>query len=757
MKNPTAPTGGEYGTAPGVWTLEQAMNYQRAGTWPTPVTTKYLWQFGDGTSGALGFNNTNKVYLPTALDSNGWKSTDTGDNWQVAVRQTGTMWSWGENNSTGRLGLGDTTKRSSPVQIGSATNWSFVTVGNNHGLALTTSNVLWGWGSNNAGQLGQNNTYSRSSPVQISTSVSSVAGSSNSTAFIKTNGTLWTCGQNTNGELGIGLAGNQYSGSWRSSPVQVGALTTWSKVYSFDGAFGALTTGNAIWVWGINSYGQLGQNNTVNRSSPVQVGALTTWSKLNSCGNGGAAIKNDGTLWVWGVNYSGKLGDSSTVNKSSPVQVGTDTNWASCVGGQNTTSALKTDGTFWTWGKMDNGYSGYGPTNMSASSPVQVGQNITWTKLKTGVTGKNIPAFGRPKNPQLWMWGSGSFGKLGKNNTTSYSSPVQVGANTNWAYISTGASVNSHTLATKTDGTLWAWGKNNAGQLGQGDTIARSSPTQVGALTTWRSVSVGQYFSVVEKVGPGTGNTLWAFGENYYGTLGDGTRSNRYSPVLVLNSYNSGTPSCGKFHTTASFNGRVNSWGRNNAGQLGDNTRNSRSQPVQTYGTPVDARWVVAANFATAAVTNSGKLYTWGDGGQGKLASNATASRSVPAQVGSLTNWGRWISGGYRAFAAVKQDGTMWAWGENYATLGDGTSSDKSSPVQIGSGRTWRKVCMNGQGGLAISTAGTLWAWGTNGDGTVGNNSTTKVYSPILISSATTWISLGGGTNSASATKATNT
>jgi alpha-tubulin suppressor-like RCC1 family protein len=203
----------------------------------------------------------------------------------------------------------------------------------------------------------------------------------------------------------------------------------------------AIKTDGTLWSWGWNNFGQLGLGDTAPRSSPVQVGALTNWSKLNSSSSpysGAAVIKTDGTLWTWGKNNTGQLGLGNTTNYSSPKQVGALTTWSSVSMAGNytvvSTSAVQTDGT-------------------------------------------------------LWTWGSGLDGALGRGNTTSYSSPQQLGALTNWSKTNGGLLCMS---AVKTDGTLWAWGANSSGQLGQGNVIRRSSPVQVGAETYWTDLAMGQ-------------------------------------------------------------------------------------------------------------------------------------------------------------------------------------------------------------------------------------------------------------------------
>jgi alpha-tubulin suppressor-like RCC1 family protein len=243
-----------------------------------------------------------------------------------------------------------------------------------------------------------------------------------------------------------------------------------------------------LFAWGRNSYGQLGLGNTANRSSPVQIGALDTWHEASAGGTHGVAIKTSGTLWSWGNNNHGQLGLGDTVNRSSPVQVGALTSWYKVAAGRVSTFALKVDGTFWSWGRNEYKQLGIGNTTASGSSPVQVGALTNWYKLAAG----NYHAIAIKTDGTLWGQGLSNYGQvgLGDTNAAGVFSPTQIGALTTWDQVAAGA---ASTFAVKTDGTLWSWGRNNSGQLGLNDTANRSSPVQVGALTAWSQVAAARY------------------------------------------------------------------------------------------------------------------------------------------------------------------------------------------------------------------------------------------------------------------------
>lgn len=374
----TPPVGGEGGSAPGVWTLEQASYYTKTGVWPqkflprelytwgnfnfgqggtgNKVTTSSpvqvgstadaynivasglqasyfirldntLWSTGNGAEGRLGHNNQTDCSSPIQIGAlTNWSSVSAGDSFAVAVKTDGTLWTWGEG-LYGQIGQNNTINYSSPVQVGSATDWSYATAGFQYVVAVKTTGALWAWGRNNVGQLGDGTVILRSSPVQVGalTNWSKVAGSNRHTIAVKTDGSLWAVGgDNERGCLGLNI-----TGTYRSSPTQIGALTNWSTIALVDAGSLAIKTDGTLWVWGIGENGETAQNNNVNYSSPVQIGSGTNWSDIGTLGRSDFGIKTDGTLWAWGRNFTGALGLNDSEARSSPVQVGSDTNWSS--------------------------------------------------------------------------------------------------------------------------------------------------------------------------------------------------------------------------------------------------------------------------------------------------------------------------------------------------------------------------------------------------------------------------------------------
>jgi alpha-tubulin suppressor-like RCC1 family protein len=354
-------------------------------------------------------------------------------------------------------------------------------------VTVTPATRLYVFGRNGNGELGFNDLVYRSSPTQVGTGTDWSIVSSGSTSFvgIKTDGTLWSWG--TNGQGQSGRNDNSATGL-KSSPVQVGTNTNWSFVTNTYYSVFAIKTDGTLWAWGRNSDGDLGLNDRNNRSSPTQVGTGTTWLKIGPGLYHIGVIKTDGTLWTWGRNPQGQLGQNDRISRSSPVQIGSDTNWSDIVGGQRHFIALKTNGTLWACGgDTFSGSLGLNLTSDYRSVITQIGSSTNWSSISSKLN--SFATLATKTDGTLWSWGRNQFGELGINDRTYKSSPTQVGTATNWNTI---AQADQVAGGIKTDGTLWLWGLNSYGQLGLNDRNYRSSPTQVGTGTNWNKLSLGR-------------------------------------------------------------------------------------------------------------------------------------------------------------------------------------------------------------------------------------------------------------------------
>lgn len=353
------------------------------------------------------------------------------------------LWGFG-SASAGRLGDGTTITKSSPVQtISSTTNWRNVSEGTFSIAAIKNDGTLWTWGCNQCGILGQNNLTNTCSPIQITNGgcwrrvdVGFSGGLWGHAAGIKNDGTLWTWGSNTCGGLGINIAP---AAGCRSTPVNVGTERNWKDIsVGFLFTLGLKTDGT-LWSWGNNCYGRLGDGTTVNRSSPVQIVAPVglCWRTISAGYHHSAAIRSDNTLWVWGTDRNhGHLGNLNSGNcQSSPVQtISQGSNWKSVTAGYCRTAAIKTDGTLWIWGSNGRGALGTGTYsfNTNASSPVQIGTSNNWKSVVIA-RDHNLAL---KTDSSIWGWGC-NFNNW-QQGTVCYSSPIQLQIGNLWKTVVSG-------------------------------------------------------------------------------------------------------------------------------------------------------------------------------------------------------------------------------------------------------------------------------------------------------------------------------
>jgi alpha-tubulin suppressor-like RCC1 family protein len=347
------------------------------------------------------------------------------------------------------------------------------------------SDYVWSWGFNNEGRLGDNSTIPRSSPVSVVggfTDWCQVSGGVGFSLGLRTNGTAWEWGTTT-------LASD------RSSPVSVvGDFTDWCQVSAGRYHSLAIRTNGTAWGWGGGSCGRIGDNATLTRFSPVSVvGGFTDWCQVSAGSHHSLGLRTNGTVWGWGANIRGQLGNNSTISRSSPVSVvGGFTDWCQVSAKKDINAhnlGVRTNGTVWSWGFNIVGQLGDNSI-IDKSSPVSVVGGFTdWCQVSAG------ESLGLRSNGTVWSWGDNSQGRLGDNSTIRRSSPVSVvGGFTDWCQVSAGS---NHSLGVRTNGTVWSWGSNSQGQLGNDSTIDRSSPVSVvGDFTDWCQVSGGAGFSL---------------------------------------------------------------------------------------------------------------------------------------------------------------------------------------------------------------------------------------------------------------------
>jgi len=544
--------------------------------------------------------------------------------------------------------------------------------------------------------------------------------------------------------------------SWGATP-QVAAGSSHTIFLHSDGT---------LWGAGQNAFGQLGDGTFADHSAPARIGTASSWTAIAAGLEHNLALRADGTLWAWGLNDFGALGVVNNAgipiaSQGSPVQVGTARNWvAVAAAGGASSYALKADGTLWAWGDNTLGQLGNGnPSGAQVNTPGQVlnPSGIAFVAIASG----GGHALALQADGSLWSWGSNNNGELGQGNTlpqTSPATPAQVilataTSDNDWSAIAAG---DSHSLALKADGTLWSWGSNSNGQLGQpglgaGKGINQPTPTPVGSDRNWSGISAGSLNSLALK----RNGTLWSFGDNGHGQLGAGQNALlSISPVQTSpNSADMVALSGGAFHGIAlKSNGAIYAFGDNSSGQFGSGSTTSSTSLVLACRDSLG--WVGSdpgAQFTVARRSN-GTLWSWGDNFSGQLGDGNTTARLTPVQVGSAANWSS-HSAGLSHVVALRSDGTLWSWGDNsFGQLGNGSLNPSLVPIQITSTGDWAAVSAGDSHTLALKADGTLWAWGDNSSGQLGVGSNLQGNQPqqVLTPGSTgnfnsNWVAVSAG------------
>ncbi len=307
-----------------------------------------------------------------------------------------------------------------------------------------------------------------------------------------------------------------------------------------------------------------------------------------------------------------------------------------------------------------------------------------------------------------------------------------------------------HTLALDSDGGLWAWGDNWAGSLGTGDATRHATPVRIGTATDWKTVAAGSYRSVALK----SDGSLWAWGYNYFGQLGTGDSADRSRPTRIGTDTDWRAVAAGSSHTVAlKSDGTLWAWGRNGYGQLGTGDTLDRKTPTR-IGT--DTGWVAvsAADSHTVGLKSDGTLWAWGYNYFGQLGTGDTNNRFAPAKI--VDTGVRWwmMDAGDQHIMALASDGSLWAWGNNsYGKLGTGGEGDRSIPTRVGTAKDWRAVSAGVDHSCALKSNGSLWIWGANRLGQLG---TGEVIDPLWrtrVDASMDWQSVTAGSSRTIAVK----
>ncbi|MFY7963930.1 MAG: hypothetical protein ACOVO1_03445, partial [Chitinophagaceae bacterium] len=637
-----------------------------------------LFGWGANAGGQLGDGTFNIAYSPIQIgtDEDWLMVTTSGTSSNYGIQSDGSLWAWGINGS-GQLGDGTTTNRTVPTRIGNDTTWVAVSASSGAGfaLALKANGTLWAWGDNSQGQLGLGNNINVSTPTQVGTDSNwaSVHCGFLHTVALKANGTLWAWGSNSEGNFGNGTTTSS------NVPIQIGTDDNWIRLDAGLFFTVGLKANGTLWAWGANNEGQLGIGSTSPQNTPTRIGTDSTWVNFSVCSRNVGAIKSNGTLWVWGQNTNSQLGDGTTVRKTIPTQLGTANNWVSISFSDRYAIAHQANGSLWAWGFNQNGNLGDG-TAFTRTTPVQIRTAPNeWVSIAVA----GVSSFGLKADGSIWGWGLNQLGALGNGSTTNSSIPLQIGTDNDWISIS---AVGYTVLALKANGTLWAWGFNSNGQVGNGSSGSNVlTPTQIGNDSSWASIFAGGTHMFAIK----TNGTLWAWGNNSSGQLGNNTTTNSTTPIQIGTATNWVQVSSGQGYSCAlAANGSLWTWGDNSLGQLGYGNTTSSRIPLRV-GT--ENNWI-ACNMGDSrtsiALKANGSIWVCGSNAGGQLGINSTANTPSLSfiELGTNKNWVQ-AKGNSFHFTALNSNGSLWAWGSNSnGQMGLGNTNNQLVPIQIAKG-----------------------------------------------------------------------
>ena len=593
-----------------------------------------------------------------------------------------------------------------------------VATGDRFTCVVTANGGVQCWGINGNGQLGDGTAVSRGTPADVTGLTSGVtavtAGAGAHACALTLNGGVKCWGANWSGQLGDGTGVAQ-----RPTPVDVSGLTSGVVAVTAGNSHTcALTSGGGVKCWGMNYSGQLGDGTTTDRSTPVDVTGLTsgvvavTGGYYHTC-----ALTSGGAVKCWGTNWNGQLGDGTTTQRTAPVDVsGLTTGVSVLATGVNHTCAVTSGGSVKCWGD-------YALTPVEVSgltsgvAAVSTGGNHTCAVMSSG---------------GVKCWGLNSSGQLGDGTTTQRTVPVDVSGLAH--AVSAVAAGSDHTCALATDGGVQCWGSDGYGQLGVGGNLVLVllTPADVPALTSGVSaLATGYAHSCVVTVSGG----VKCWGSNTSGQLGDGTTATRGTPAGVSGLAGGVAKlALGDSHSCAlTSSGGVKCWGNNSSGQLGDGTYSQRLTPVDLSGLTSGVAAIVAGSFHTCALTTSGGVKCWGANSSGQLGDGTSTQRKTPVDVSGLTSGVIAVAAGYFHTCALTGSGGVKCWGANwYGQLGDGTTTDRAAPAAV-TGLT--SGAIGGYGGYghtcALTSSGGVKCWGDNSYGQLGDGTTTNRPAPV--------------------------
>jgi alpha-tubulin suppressor-like RCC1 family protein len=625
----------------------------------------------------------------------------------VALTESGEVVSWGKNSScqTGQGEL-DTSLTLMPAYLNLDTDSSVIEItgsrnsimGYANTFALTENGELWAWGSNSSNRLGDGTSENQCSPVKVSTDQNFKFVSSSITH---------TLSIDENGEIwGWGQnAYSEYSGEGPSKvPFNTNTNKVWTAVAAGAGFSFAIDINGALYVRGVAS-----RSGIVDKTSFTEwtlVDDKQSWVEVKIGSDHILAKDSEGDLWGWGSNYKGRLGLGDAISGIviTPTLIPTKNKWLTVDNNYNSTSfAIASDHTLWGWG--NNGYYNLGiGTRSDQYYPGSLSHQVTNKAVSVSAGYDHFMLL--DAQGQLWGGQSQRNGRIGngKDTSTKVVSPVPISSKV-WSQVSSGG---NFTVAIDEQGKLWGWGANYDKILANTRDTQFTKPIKL-SDQSWQFISAGRaHFAAIRSDG-----TLWIAGNNDYGQLGTGdsidpnqlTKVNDDTDWVDVHSRSSST-------IALKNDGSLWGWGYNNYGELGLGYNGvSERLPVALNS---GGDWKVlsqgAAGSHSLAVKNDGTLWAWGNNKDGKLGLSHEERINVPVQIGTKNDWASAVVGLHHSLV-LKQDGRLYSFGDNnYGQLGNAEQVDSSKPVYISDG--WKSIAATETFSVGIKENGDIYTWG---------------------------------------------
>lgn len=626
--------------------------------------------------------------------------------------------------------------------------------------------TIYGWGYDNNGKLGNGTdegARQAPGPVLSTNRFIEVDSAPWHTCGVAVNGTVWCWGADTNGKLGNGggVTADQ------ETPYQVPGLTNMVKVTAGKEHTCALRNDGALFCWGLNADGELGDGTTISRDAPVPVASLANVVDISAGTSRTCAVVSGGGAWCWGLGTSGELGNGLTASSSVPVRVANINDFTQISVGSTTVDdpicGVTRTGKAYCWGADTNQQLGNGPGSTAQITPGEV-TNMNRNFLKISVNNNTVCAIVANRNNSVVCWGAGSQGEMGNG-----ALPASTNLPTSVLNISGIVDIAVHfssVCALEKNGKVWCWGDDAQGRLGDGE-LSSSRKTIPVQAKIMNAVKINGPYAIVDtsvEASPAppryakkfsAGNThgchirsdgtLWCWGTEAAGELGNGGSLTDIAeqPVRVsdpgpwMSVSTDGDNSC-----AIKGDGSLWCWGSDSDGQLGNGAiTGSQNSPSPITSAIPWTQVSVGGNYA-CGIKADGTAYCWGSDQFGKLGNDSNGSTDSPGTaIASTLPWIQ-ISAAYTT-CGIKSDNTLWCWGPNdEGFLGNGTCCTPSqTPVQVGTD-TWRYI--DAASPCGIKTDGSAWCWGSNPDNQlgVGSSYSTPAWAPRLVVEPGPWASI---------------